>query len=453
MDADPSCRRARRHARRGQILAAAIAVASWLASCASPASAAPDHERRTSGKAHATAHWVNPSARPVIVPADIPAATTVQLEVVHSGVVVYRGPRLAVPAGRLRLPWDGRGVIADGAYGLDIRDAASGALLAPRLGVLVDRRAPLLRLTAGSIAIPRSGTSPSIRLRDREPNGLQVRIEVMSARGRFLPLGGWRPWAGAGGPAMVTAVLRHARAVGPMRVILRARDEAGNESSSAPAWLDPSAMSAAPLVVVRHVITKRPWVALTVDDGLEPEAIESMLRTLDRLDARATFCFNGVNAGRWSASLRSHIRASAASGHLGICSHGFSHRTNRATPEVAGARDLARNVVWDRVAGLSAIPVYRPPYGQYGPGLGAAAHALGYRYLLLWDLDTRDWTGRSADAIARQVITGARRGSIILEHARANSAAAFPRIIKGLRRRGLEPVRVDDLLQSGRAVR
>jgi peptidoglycan-N-acetylglucosamine deacetylase len=237
--------------------------------------------------------------------------------------------------------------------------------------------------------------------------------------------------------------------VGALRVSIVARDRAGNVSGSPAAWVDPAPAVARRLTVVRRVATRRPWVALTFDDGYDAAAIASILGTLERTRTPATFCFNAVNAPRWSAGLRARIRRDADSGLLGVCSHGYGHRTGASTSEGAALADLEGNVAWDRVAGVSTLPLYRPPYGAHGPGIDAAARALGYRYLLLWSIDTRDWSGLSASTIADEAGRGARAGDIVLQHAIPGSAAALPTIIATLRTRGLVPVRVDELLAAG----
>jgi peptidoglycan-N-acetylglucosamine deacetylase len=93
-----------------------------------------------------------------------------------------------------------------------------------------------------------------------------------------------------------------------------------------------------------------------------------------------------------------------------------------------------------------------PPYGAFGPGIMRAAGALGYREVLLWDIDTNDWRGRTPAAITAQVVKEARPGSIALLHTLPQSAAALPDVIRGLRARGLETVGIGELIASGRPV-
>jgi peptidoglycan/xylan/chitin deacetylase (PgdA/CDA1 family) len=71
-----------------------------------------------------------------------------------------------------------------------------------------------------------------------------------------------------------------------------------------------------------------------------------------------------------------------------------------------------------------------------------------------WDVAGFDWKRRSAAEIARDVLRGARAGSIILLHDgdsdgkrdRRATAVALPLIIEGLRERGLCIVPLSELL-------
>jgi peptidoglycan/xylan/chitin deacetylase (PgdA/CDA1 family) len=69
---------------------------------------------------------------------------------------------------------------------------------------------------------------------------------------------------------------------------------------------------------------------------------------------------------------------------------------------------------------------------------------------VLWTVDTNDYTKPGVAAIVHSAESGARPGAIILMHDaggdRSETLAALPAIIRGLRRRGLEPVTVPRLL-------
>jgi peptidoglycan/xylan/chitin deacetylase (PgdA/CDA1 family) len=277
--------------------------------------------------------------------------------------------------------------------------------------------------------------------------GSPVRVRVIASTpdGRVRVAGGWRapsPWL-----ALPSGLARRG-VVGEVRAEVEARDAAGNERRSGPVFV-PMPSPPGRVVVVHSVATRRPYMALVFDDGYDPGAIRSILATLEARHAAATFCFNGENASRWSAALRAAMHRAVLEGLLSLCNHGYSHRTGLGTPLGAGLDDLRWNAVFDRAAGATTYPFYRPPYGALGPGLRAAAARLGYRYALLWSVDPKDFLRPPAAVVAQRVLSGARRGAITVDHALGPTARALPAILDGLAARGLRPVTMATLIRSG----
>jgi peptidoglycan/xylan/chitin deacetylase (PgdA/CDA1 family) len=83
-------------------------------------------------------------------------------------------------------------------------------------------------------------------------------------------------------------------------------------------------------------------------------------------------------------------------------------------------------------------------------GVGAA----GYRWSVMWDVDTIDWKpiadgGPTAPQIVDKVIGRAQGGSIVLMHLGGyETLNALPGLLSGLRARGLTPVTLETLLGS-----
>jgi peptidoglycan-N-acetylglucosamine deacetylase len=93
--------------------------------------------------------------------------------------------------------------------------------------------------------------------------------------------------------------------------------------------------------------------------------------------------------------------------------------------------------------------LFRPPYGLWDSATLRLLHR--YRMLMvLWTVDTNDYRRPGVSAIVKAALSGARPGAIILLHDaggdRSETAAALPRIIAGLRRRGYKLVTVPKLL-------
>lgn len=104
------------------------------------------------------------------------------------------------------------------------------------------------------------------------------------------------------------------------------------------------------------------------------------------------------------------------------------------------------------LTGRSTRPFFRPPYGSHDADVRAVVGDLGWAYTVMWDVDTIDWKavadgGPTADDIVARVLSRSRAGSIVLMHLGGyHTFEALPRIVAGLRDRGLDPVTLDRLL-------
>lgn len=177
----------------------------------------------------------------------------------------------------------------------------------------------------------------------------------------------------------------------------------------------PAAMSLTPLR--RRVapgltgIGVAPHIALTYDDGPDPESTPYFLDLLAGHGRRATFFV----LGKYAARHPELVDRIAREGHE-LAVHGWDHRcvvTKRPGRLHRELRDTA-----ELLTGLTGDPVrwYRPPYGVLSTEALAAARAAGLR-TVLWTAWGRDWEARATPA--RIVATAERRlapGGTLLLH-------------------------------------
>jgi peptidoglycan/xylan/chitin deacetylase (PgdA/CDA1 family) len=182
-------------------------------------------------------------------------------------------------------------------------------------------------------------------------------------------------------------------------------------------------------------------VALTFDDGGDgPWA--SMLRTLRAYRAHATF----FPLGPWVD--RALARRTVADGNA-LGSHGWTH-TAMTTQSYSGVRNewLRSEVPWWSAAGATPVPYCRPPYGDYNGTTVAAAGSAGFTRVILWDVDPQDWQEPGSGVIAARVLSHVHSGAIVCMHLRAQTAAALPAILRGLRARGYKAVSLPELFRA-----
>lgn len=199
---------------------------------------------------------------------------------------------------------------------------------------------------------------------------------------------------------------------------------------------------------------RRPLVALTFDDGPDPEATPRVLEVLSRHGARATFFVIGERAARHPEV----IAAIARAGHQ-IESHSHRHSWWTAfTPRRRLAAELQAAQAVIAAASGRAPRWLRPPIGILSPEVVAAARLVGLR-LCAWSCKARDGlAGTSVAAALTRLRAGLYPGAILLLHdaAEPRPGPARPRppiapavleiLLPELAARQLRAVTLDELL-------
>ena len=191
--------------------------------------------------------------------------------------------------------------------------------------------------------------------------------------------------------------------------------------------------------VMRRLPSFDPVVALTFDDGPNPNATPAILDALGRAGAKATFFVLGRHAERWPDLVSRMV----AEGHV-VANHGFHHEKLLWRSPGWIRRDLTLGREAIEQCGAKRPTLFRAPHGQRNPWVSPIARSEGQR-TVGWTLGVWDSAKPGARVIADRVVRGADCGSIILLHDgdgydsqgdRMQTAAALPMIIRGLRERG-----------------
>lgn len=181
------------------------------------------------------------------------------------------------------------------------------------------------------------------------------------------------------------------------------------------------------------------WIALTFDDGPGPYT-ETAMRALRDNGARATFFLNGKNIAEWG-----HL-AKAETDLAAVGDHTWSHSYLPGLSDARMKREIRDSQ--SAVAKASGQPVIlmRPPFGARTPAIDAEVKRLGMLQVL-WSVDSMDSQGAGWEEILRISKEGAKPGAIILMHEnRGQTLKAVNRLLPWLRKRGLIPVTLPELL-------
>lgn len=197
--------------------------------------------------------------------------------------------------------------------------------------------------------------------------------------------------------------------------------------------------------VVHHVNVSQPAVALTFDDGGSPYRVNAILDILKSYQAKATFFL----LGNWVNNNPELVRRMMAEGHE-VANHSYSHSrfTWLNEAEIRSEIEITQTAIAE-ATGQPAAAFFRPPYGSYNSKVVSIVRDMGYEAIVMWDIDTRDWSGASAAAISGQVLDNVSPGSIVLFHLHgANTAEALEEIIPALQGQGYQLRTVGQMLAS-----
>ncbi len=264
----------------------------------------------------------------------------------------------------------------------------------------------------------------------------------MSAPHRAAP---WRPTPFVGGSAVLHAAALAGVALGPELWPWALGAVAANQAAIVAGGLLPrSRLLGSNWTRLPARAAARGEIALSLDDGPDPQVTPSVLELLEQRGARATFFCIGERAARHPAL----VRAIVGAGHS-VENHSLRHRhdfallgPHRFLQEIGAAQEALA-----AIAGV-APRFFRAPAGLRNPFLDYALTRLGLQ-LVSWTRRGYDTRNADADDVLARLTHGLAAGDILLLHdGHARRAAhgapvvleVLPRLLDRLQAAGLRPV-------------
>lgn len=199
--------------------------------------------------------------------------------------------------------------------------------------------------------------------------------------------------------------------------------------------------------VVRSVSSSKKQIALTFDDGPHFKYTEEILEILSIYNVKATFFVIGENAEKYPRIVEREIDE----GHE-VGNHTYKHvyLKGKCEEEIKSQISSVETVLADTCDYTPKL--LRPPGGLYDVTLSKEAAKMGYT-VVLWSVDTVDWSHPTVESIVENVKKEVDGGDIILMHdfiggAKSPTPDALRAILPELINEGYEFVTVSELIAS-----
>lgn len=205
--------------------------------------------------------------------------------------------------------------------------------------------------------------------------------------------------------------------------------------------------------IVRSVATDEPLVALTFDDGPNPDSTPKILDILKAHDVQASFFV----VGKYVEKYPEIVRRTHNEGH-DIGNHTFDHVNVPTTAApLLSSQLIATNIEIMKIT--KEHPVFaRPPRGMYDARFQRLTDLMGMQ-TVLWSLSSQDWRGSSSpERMRERLLRRVKPGDILLFHdggslvgsegaSRQRTVDALPGIIEGLKEKGYRLAPLSRLLR------
>lgn len=162
-------------------------------------------------------------------------------------------------------------------------------------------------------------------------------------------------------------------------------------------------------------------VALTFDDGPNPESTPIILDALKKEQAHATFFEVGRLVGGNEAFLkRMHDEGDE------VGNHSWAHPDFTKLTIPVMDQQVQQTQAAITAAGIPAPTLFRPPYGSINSIVLKQIHMS----VILWNVDPKDWAQKDPASVTKIVEQQIRPGAIIVMHDKKITAAALDKILQ-----------------------
>ena len=189
--------------------------------------------------------------------------------------------------------------------------------------------------------------------------------------------------------------------------------------------------------------TKKNQVAITFDDGPNPEFTPQVLELLQQYNAKATFFCIGQNIETFPEIVKECIWQ----GHS-IGNHTYSHPNSfgfLSTQKVISELQQT-NTITKKLIGVT-MQLYRPAFGVTNPRIKRALKITGLQPVG-WSVRSLDTTSRNSDKVLKRITKKLSKGDVILLHDTSlKTIVVLEQLLLFLQQQNMESVTIDSLFK------
>ncbi|MBQ3494720.1 MAG: polysaccharide deacetylase family protein [Clostridia bacterium] len=165
-------------------------------------------------------------------------------------------------------------------------------------------------------------------------------------------------------------------------------------------------------------------VSIMINVYMGSEFIPSILETLKKHNAKATFFVGGV----WVSKNSDLLKNIDENGHE-IGNHGYWHKDHKNISEQKNQEEMYLNHKLVKSVINKDMLLFAPPSGSYSQTTLKVAASLGYK-TIMWTKDTIDWRDQDETLIYNRATKNPCGGDLILMHPTQSTTKTLEKIIE-----------------------
>ncbi len=153
------------------------------------------------------------------------------------------------------------------------------------------------------------------------------------------------------------------------------------------------------------------------------DVVNSMLDTLKKHDAKATFFVGGC----WADDNAETLNRIVDEGHE-LGNHGYFHKDHKKLDYDANSQEISLTGKMVKALCGVELNLFAPPSGSFSENTLKCAYELGYR-VIMWSKDTIDWRDKNESLVFKRATDNISNGDLVLMHPKQHTLNTLDKIL------------------------